>query len=726
MSLFRRLELSAASRSLLPGRETAWMWLFLLAGSHPSARAQGPACGALHGVVIQADGRPFAAAMIIVRNLQTGREEALQTLRDGSFLLAGLSAGEYRLRLAGPYAQADQSPRSIVVEPGQTVEVQVEAARVALPAPQSAAQDTTEGEPDENGDGLLSVHGLETNQNGGSLDGVSSTQSFGGVPAGTGSDARGDPDDDSDSAERSSGPSHGLARGRHAGVAYGFARGSVREFRVGTGSYGAQVGRPGGVLAFVSRAGGERMHGSAFFDLRSSALAASNPLAIATSYSDGVITSGIVKPHDLRERFGLTLGGPLPGAPALRLFYAFDQQRRGFPAICSPADPGFYTLTTTQRALLATRGVSPSAINAQLNYLSSLTGPVLRRSDQTIQFGRVDWLEGPHLGLGVQYNRIRSKAPAGLLDAPTVARGRASLGTAEGSVDQAMFRIATTRSSKTRAEFRLAYTRDLQYELPQSPLPQEPAIAKGGLVPEVTIGPNGLLLGTPASLSKRASPSETRLEAGATITFVRGHHLFEAGGSFAAVKDDVATLANAAGTFRYDSGVARGKAGGLVDFITDAAFNVNAYPNGGCPTISAANHLFCFRSYTQSFGEERVAFKTAEWTGFVEDTWRPHPRLVLHAGLRYEYTLLPIPQRPNVALDALFGDRGATSIFPEDRNNLGPRLSASFEPLGRGRGVLRVVTVSSSACCPARPSRLRSPIPAKPRRLRASGSARLP
>ena len=51
------------------------------------------------------------------------------------------------------------------------------------------------------------------------------------------------------------------------------------------------------------------MHGSGFFVLRSQAFAAENPLSIATSYADGVVSSGVVKPHDLKENFGGTVGG---------------------------------------------------------------------------------------------------------------------------------------------------------------------------------------------------------------------------------------------------------------------------------------------------------------------------------------------------------------------------------------------------------------------------------
>ena len=68
-----------------------------------------------------------------------------------------------------------------------------------------------------------------------------------------------------------------------------------------------------------------------------------------------------------------------------------------------------------------------------------------------------------------------------------------------------------------------------------------------------------------------------------------------------------------------------GQAGGLVDWITDYTFNVNAYPNGGCPSIVAAVHDFCFRSYSQSFGQQSLSFNTQEWAGFVQDDWRLEP-----------------------------------------------------------------------------------------------------
>ena len=173
-----------------------------------------------------------------------------------------------------------------------------------------------------------------------------------------------------------------------------------------------------------------------------------------------------------------------------------------------------------------------------------------------------------------------------------------------------------------------------------------------------------------------------------TLTLQRGRNLIELGGEVSLLHDRVATLANPGGTFRYDSGTTGGFAGGLVDFITDYTFSVNSPQSFGCPSVYAATRLPCFRSFAQSFGQVSTAFSTQEWAAFAEETWRLRPRLTLRAGGRYEYTLLPVPAAPNPSLDTVFGARGATSVFPEDRNNVGPRAGIAWEPFGSGKGVL--------------------------------------
>jgi hypothetical protein len=646
--------------------------------------------GSLQGSIVDAAGKPVAQARVAVRPITGGPGADTTSAADGTFALLDVPPGDYLVEVStGTLSVA--AKEALEVTAGATIALEAKlTGQGSGPGMLNikAGGQLTEPlgvEPDQDDDGLMSLHGLPSAQDASTLDGVGASQNLGGVPMGTGRAEGENSAEDPDAAEQTSGPSYGLSRGRHAGVAYEYAAESVREFRLGTDGYSAQIGSIGAHSTTVTRVGGDKLHASLRLNLRSSVLAAKSPLAIATSYADGVVSGGEVKPHDLRENVSGSMSGPIPRLPKVHYLYAGDVQRRGFPAISSPANPGFYLLTGTQLALLANRGVSAAQISLGLNFLSSLTGETPRRADQTINFGRLDWLLGPRMSAGLEYNRVRWDSPAGLLNSPVVARGRASLGNAAGSVDQIVARLELARSSKTRAEVRLAYMRDLQYETPQTPLPQEAAIGPGGTSPEVNIGPDGLLFGTPASVSQLAYPDEGRVEAGLVVTVVLGRHLVQIGGSATSTSERVATLDNAAGTFRYDSGATGGKDGGLVDFLTDHAYSAQSYPNEACPKITAADHLFCFRSYTQSFGDTQVAFRTMDWSGFVEDSWRVGKRLRLNTGLRYEYMLLPLPQQPNAALDAVFGQHGATSVFPEDRNDLAPRVSATWEPFGRGK-----------------------------------------
>ena len=719
------------------------VWLVWLGcGLGAGAWAQSATDGAIGGWVLSA-GAPVAGAWVVVREVETGLALRARSGAHGEFLVARLPVGEYAVSVEDAGAVLTL-PGPVEVGLGNVTEIEARirpgasgpgAGRLSLPGG-AKADGTRLREADlavlpangewrslalmvagandaAGGDNDVSFSGIAATQNSDRIDGASGDEGFTGARVGAGVEENADAGSDEvyDRAAGAGSGSRSVADGgQRAGSSYAFSQAAVREFRVqgqgGAAAYGSSLygHGVGGMVTTVSRSGGTRLHGMAFYTVRDSAWAATNPFSVDSTYANGVVTSGVVKPLDLRQLFGGSVGGPMRWLkgdrgstqrnanekPQLFYFYAFDGQRRNFPAISAPGYAGFYTLTATQTALLANRGVTPAKTNTALNYLDSLTGTVARGADQTVNFGRVDWQRRGGSRVVLEYNRARWSGPGTARSGAVVDRGVASVGSSYGKVDAGVARWVQYLTRGLSNEVRAQYGRELQYETAQAPLAQEPNIGPGGMPPEVSIGPDGFVFGTPAALGRKAYPDERRLEVADVLAWVRGRHFVQLGGDFSALSDFTDSLTNVDGTFNYDSGATNGKAGGLVDWITDSTFNVNAYPNGGCPSITAEVHDFCFRSYSQSFGQQSLSFATQEWAGFVQDDWRVAPRLTVHAGVRYEYEFLPLPQQPNAALDEVFGAVGATSVFPEDRNNFGPRLGLEWAPFGAGRGVVRV------------------------------------
>jgi hypothetical protein len=706
----------------------------------PAARAQTATDGAIAGQVLDTAGAPVAGALVEARELDTGLVLRSLSGTRGEFLVVRLPVGEYVVTVEDAGAMLTL-PGQVAVGLGEVTEItaRLRAAVAGQPNPPAGTSGggavLSEADLDalpvsggawsslaltvpgangaaaeDDGAGTVSFAGVATSQNSTRLDGTSGDESFAGARVGAGVEEDGDAGADEvyDRAAGAGSGSNSVADGgRRAGSAYAFSQAAVREFRVqglgdaaayGSALYGHGVG---GVVTTVSRSGGATLHGMAFYTVRDSAWAAVNPFSVASTYANGVVTSALVKPQDVLQQFGGRVGGPLlehsvdrgggMGAVSrLFYFYAFDGQRRNFPAISSPGYAGFYALTATQEALLANRGVSPAQTMAALNYLDSLTGTVARRADQTVNFGRLDWDRRSGSRVVLEFNRARWSSPGGARSGAVVDRGTASIGSSYGAVDAGVARWVQIMRRGLSNEVRVQLGRELQYETAPAPQSQEPNVGPGGLPPEISIGPLGLVFGTPAALGQKAYPDERRFEVADVAAWVKGRHLVQFGADFSAISDYTDSLTNAEGTFSYDSGATGGKAGGLVDWITDYTFNVNAYPNGGCPSIGAAVHDFCFRSYSQNFAQQSLSFATQEWAGFVQEDWRAAARLTVHAGVRYEYEFLPLPQQPNAGLDEAFGTTGASSVFPEDRNNFGPRLGVVWQPFGMGRGVVRV------------------------------------
>ncbi|HJQ31792.1 MAG TPA: carboxypeptidase regulatory-like domain-containing protein [Pyrinomonadaceae bacterium] len=136
-----------------------------------------------------------------------------------------------------------------------------------------------------------------------------------------------------------------------------------------------------------------------------------------------------------------------------------------------------------------------------------------------------------------------------------------------------------------------------------------------------------------SSTSGATDRAETRLQLQETLTVVRGPHTIKLGADVQRVRSTFNDLADATGTYSFTS------AG---DFLASAPSR-----------------------FRQRFGAESVQRNL--YTGlFIQTEWRPHARLTLTAGLRYE-----------------------TETVIRDRDNFGPRLALAFDPVGKGKTVLR-------------------------------------
>jgi hypothetical protein len=586
----------------------------------------------LRGKVVTAGGLGVGGVAILVKGVE-GEERKLVSVKDGSFLTLRLAPGEYLVSAQGESekvqlhagelyglqlhvgaAPPSASDADLIRSEGSTYtfnDVQGlpnpswesaaladstanPSANDAAPSGEYSADDQNTAQPADGNvranDGEAasgaSSAGLSIGGDSTTIDGLSARQNYG------------------------SGPRGATPAGVHVGAMFG--EGAVREFRVLPRTFSAQFGGAGGGIAVVSR-GAVRArpgdwHGAAFVLVRESAWAAVNPFSVTTHYQNGVVTNTLVKPQDARQLFGGQLGWSVPNRflPAhlrrgVQVFASLEEQTSENTIVSTPQLASFYQLTANQIALLGNRGVTASTTNTALNYLDSLSGEVSQVSTRALLFARADVQPAVHDHVTLAYIRNQFDAPAGLTlgqaSSAVVARGRASVGQGDVQINAGTARWLHEFSPRFNHELRAQVARDLEYETPRTPLPQEPAIGPGGFAPQVTIGPNGFAYGTPSNLGRTAYPDERRIELGDLMQFAWDGNLISVGGDWSRIDDRIASFNNAEGSFNYDSGFTKGYEGGLVDWISDYTFNVNAYPTAACPSVTVATHYFCFHTF---------------------------------------------------------------------------------------------------------------------------------
>ena len=656
----------------------------------PPAKAQSTTDGAIGGTVTDQSGAVIPSARVTAHNLGTDSASTATTDDNGRYLIAHLQPGVYSLEVSVP----DFAPfkaTSVTVEVGRSTVIDVklnvktasETVVATAEAPVIVAdradfstninQTTIENLPingrrwsffaldtpgavADGGFGLVSFRGISGLLNNNTVDGADNNQAF-----------------------------FSEERGRTR-ISYSSSEASIQEFQINTSNYSAEYGRAaGGVVNAVTKSGTNHIHGQAFWYDRNSDWGAINPFQ--THRVPGVSTPVPFLPEDKRHQFGGGIGGAII-KDKLFWFLSADQQLRPFPAVANSGTPGaiFAPISASEATTLTSRGISPTSteVTQALTLLTNLTGTVGRRGDQLILLPKIDWNVNSKNHASFTYNRLRWNSPEGIQTGAVVNRGVESFGNDYVKDDWGVAKLITTVSPTVTNELRYQYGRDFEFENGQNPITGEPI---SGLLfsPQVTINDaavGGFVFGMPNFLNRPQFPDERRNQVADTVAWNHGRHLFKFGFDVNHVHDLEVNLFEGFGAYSYST-----RADYITDFVAYEKSVESKTPiaplctaNLGTPPVPTP--VACFSNFAQGFGTPGFEFTTNDVAFFIQDDWRVRPRLTLNFGLRYETEVMPSPQIPNTALPA-------TTLFPADRSDFGPRLGFAWDLKGNGLTVVR-------------------------------------
>ncbi|MCU1303310.1 MAG: TonB-dependent receptor, plug [Candidatus Sulfotelmatobacter sp.] len=618
LSSFRRF-----SPILIPGCTLLTAGLLLL--STYTYAQSAAATGRLEGAVTDPSGASVPDADITIRNQNTGVSSTVRSNGEGEFTALYLDPGTYEVSIqkAGfgklvlqdiiitvgtraiihPQLTVGKIDTTVNVGAGLPL-VDTAASSLGTVVDQSSIQSLptngrnftdfallTAGATTDGDFGMISFNGVSGNFNNYTVDGGNNNNAFFSQQIG------------------------------RTSIPYQFSEDVIREFQVTSTGFEAEFGQAGGgVVNTVTKSGTNQVHGDGYYYILDS----------ATNANDEINQqAGIAKPHDRRQQFGGTVGGPLIHD---RLFYLanYEGQVRNEPLTVNDSSQLNDALTQDPNFL-----ADNPALAAQI---AAAAGSFPRSFNQNAVFGKINGVLNDKNSFNVTYNFQRFRSPHGYFNTPTSTGDGLSL--TDGATSQ-FFQasLQTAFNATTINEFRFHFGSDYHFDLPATP-PTSPAVTIQNPDTGFVFGGNRFQLAN----------TDRRYEFTDNFTKIVGKHTLKTGVDINISRNSDSFTYGPKGEYRFAN---------LNDVVTGT-----------------------FELYLQSFGQSTINQTSPTYSFFGQDEFRATPRLTLNYGLRYDLQVLPQPKQCNPGF-------ALTCHIPYSKNNVAPRVGFAYALDRKGGTVVR-------------------------------------
>jgi len=656
----------------------SWSGLFLLStalvlgfavAAHPQSAIS---TGSISGEVTDPSGRVVAGAAVTATNVETNASRTGKTNGSGFYSFQSLQVGAYTITIAYPGFKTTRI-QNILVQVGQsmaanaTLEVGA-ATETATVTAETPLVETTEASVSTviNQDLIenLPLSGrrytdfvlLTPNAN---ADGEFGLVSIGGQQGGADSgyaNGNGSNYFTVDGATASSNY-FGEARGRTR-VPYVFGEQSVQEFQVADNPYNSAYGGGGsGFVNTVTKSGGDKFHGDAFYYNRNSGVG---------NADDAVDkAAGVPRPLDILQQFGADLGGPIVHQKAW-FYFDYEQQRHKEPiSIIIPGDTGLADSNfdvPTGTTLPAPNGVFPAPANfvppdpfsysaltpaEQTVYLQGVSNALFainsnlaqrkRLANDLTLFPKIDWqaTNADHLTFGYNYSKFNSPGGEYTFN-PVNYAGDSYLANNFVRDHHATFHWTHTFGPRLLNDVHASFTRDEQLTTPSELIPST--------LPELELfSPQFMFLGN-ASYAV-ADTREYQWQINERISYVTGRHSLDFGFDFDRTHVTDFYAGNFYGTYSFSN---------PIDFA-----------------------LGKYGTFSQNVGNPVFPFTFPYYGFYAQDKFQVSKRLTLNLGLREDFQVYQQPQA-NTTLGSTIAQ--LTGQFPNQYKRLAPRFGFAWAP----------------------------------------------